>query len=258
MITYDNVWPRGSLAFNDPQTASGGRSAHMSAPQLLQHLYSLGASSPDISRLIYGLIRHDEDEQYLSTLQGSELTKLVDFLDEVRALRSVFHLVMKQIPQALGAISTADDVYRQCLRKLQAICGDNMTLPSSYTISGDLTRVGDEPVAFGGFADVWVGTHCSTKVCIKALRVTLNDDPTLAKVCIGTPFFRVHSRAPTVVILQRGRYVEEAKTPKRRLLHRCYNEVFANRIRVDAEWNPDQVRREQSGREPDWTGECFL
>jgi len=92
------LWPRGSLTFDDSQTASGGRSAHMSASQLLQHLYSLGASSPGISRLIYGLIRHDEDEQYLSSLKGSELTRLVDFLDEVRALRSVFHLVMKHIP----------------------------------------------------------------------------------------------------------------------------------------------------------------
>jgi len=107
----------------------------MPASQLLQHLYSLGASSPSISRLIYGLIRHDEDENYLSGLQGSELTQLVDFLDEVRTLRSVFSPAMKHmIPQALGAISTTDDVSRQCLRKLQVICGDNMTLPSSHNI----------------------------------------------------------------------------------------------------------------------------
>jgi len=164
----------------------------MSASQILQHLYSLDTSSPGISRLIYALIHHDDDEKYLSTLRGSELTKLVDFLDEVRTLRLVFRFVMKRFSQALGAISTADDVSRQCLRKLQAICGDNMTLPSSYAVSGDLARVGDDPVAFGGFADVWEGTRSDTKVCIKALRVTLNDDPTLAKVCIGALFFRVH------------------------------------------------------------------
>jgi len=164
----------------------------MSASQILQHLYSLDTSSPGISRLIYALIRHDDDEKYLSTLRGSELTKLVDFLDEVRTYRLGFRLVMKWISQALGAISTADDVSRQCLRKLQAICSDNMTLPSSYTVSGDLARVGDDPVAFGGFADVWEGTHRDTKVCIKALRVTLNDDPTLAKVCICIPSFHLY------------------------------------------------------------------
>jgi len=164
----------------------------MSTQQLLQDLYSLDPSSPGISRLIYGLIRHDEDERYLSSLKGSELTRLVDFLDEVRTLLSAFRLVTKQVSQALSTISTADDVSRQCLHKLQVICSDNMTLPCSYTVSGDLARVGDKPVAFGGFADVWEGTHCGTKICIKALRVTLNDDPTLTKVCISTPFPRVH------------------------------------------------------------------
>ena len=64
-----------------------------------------------------------------------------------------------------------------------------MTLPSSYTISGDLARTGDEPAAYGGFADVWEGTHCDTKVCIKALRITLNDDQTLAKVRTDMPCF---------------------------------------------------------------------
>ena len=90
--------------------------------------------------------------------------------------------------QALSAIGTADDVSRRCLRKLQVICSGNMALPSSYTISGDLARIGDEPAAFGGFADVWEGTHCNMKVCIKALRVTLTDDPILTKVRTGTPF----------------------------------------------------------------------
>ena len=163
----------------------------MSASQILQHLYSLDTSSPGISRLIYGLIRHDEEEQYLSSLRGSELARLIDFLDEVRTLLSIFRLITNQILQALGAISTTDDISRQCLRKLQVICGDNMTLPSSYTASGDLARVGDEPAAFGGFADVWEGTHGGKKVCIKVLRVTLNDDPALTKVRIATSFLRV-------------------------------------------------------------------
>ena len=66
-----------------------------------------------------------------------------------------------------------------------------MILPSSYNVSGDLTRVGDEPVAFGGFADVWEGDHCGKKVCVKALRVTLSDDRTLTEVrtSTGTPYF---------------------------------------------------------------------
>jgi len=57
-----------------------------------------------------------------------------------------------------------------------------MTLPSSYTISGDLVRVGDHPIVFGGFADVWEGTRGGRKVCVKALRISMHDDEALAKV----------------------------------------------------------------------------
>lgn len=56
----------------------------MSTSQVLQHLYSLDTSSSDFLRCLYCLFRSDEEEQYLFTLQGSELTRLVDFLDEVR------------------------------------------------------------------------------------------------------------------------------------------------------------------------------
>ena len=158
----------------------------MAASQILQHLYSLGTSSPDTSLLVGALIKHDERDQYLSSLRGSELTRLLDYLDEVRTLLSVFCLDMKQTLQVLSAIPTADDISRLCLRKLQVICGDSMTLPSSYTVSGDLARVDDEPVASGSFADVWEGSHCGKIVCIKKMRATLSDDANLLKVRIGT------------------------------------------------------------------------
>jgi hypothetical protein len=67
----------------------------MSAPWILRRLYSLDTSSLDFSRHLYSLIRHDEKEQYLSSLQGPELTRLVDLLDEVRALPSTFCPVTK-------------------------------------------------------------------------------------------------------------------------------------------------------------------
>jgi len=65
----------------------------MSASQILQHLYLLDASSPDISRLVYSLIRRDEEERYLSSLKGLELAQLVDFLDQVRTLFPSLYLV---------------------------------------------------------------------------------------------------------------------------------------------------------------------
>ena len=157
----------------------------MPTSQILQHLYSLDASSPEIPRLLDGLIRRDEEEQYLSSLRGPELTRLVDFLDKVRALPSAFRPVTRQIPQVLDdTIPTTNDASRQCLSKLQAICGDNMILPSSYAISGELAKAGGHPIAFGTLADVWEGVHGGRKVCVKVLKISTHDDQTLAKVCI--------------------------------------------------------------------------
>ena len=63
---------------------SPSSSSTMSTPSILRRLYSLDTSSPDLSRHLYCLIRHDEWERYLSNLQGPKLARLVDFLDQVR------------------------------------------------------------------------------------------------------------------------------------------------------------------------------
>ena len=157
----------------------------MSTSQVLQRLYFLNTSSPYLSRDLYCLIQCDEEERYLSSLQGSELARLVDFLDEVRALPSSFRPVTEQFLQAIDAIPTTDDLFRQCLHKLQALCGHHMTLPSSHNISSDLARVGDYPISTdGGTADVWEGTHGGRIVCIKCPRVCVEDLQATTQVCI--------------------------------------------------------------------------
>ena len=156
----------------------------MSTSQVLEHLYSLNTSSPNFTRYLYCLIQCDEKEQYLSGLRGSDLTRLVDFLGGVRTFLLAPFQLMKQAPQVLSATPVNDEIYRRCLHKLQAICSQNTTLPSSYTISGDLARVGDNPVASGGFADVWEGEHNSIKVCIKCPRITMRTRKIVEKVNI--------------------------------------------------------------------------
>jgi len=69
----------------------------MSTSRILQYLYSLDISSPNLPSYLYCLIQRDEEDEYLSSLQGSELTRLVDFLDEVRTLPSVFRPVTERI-----------------------------------------------------------------------------------------------------------------------------------------------------------------
>ena len=63
----------------------------MSTSQILQRLYLFDIPSPDFLRHLYYLIQYDKKEQYLTSLQGSELARLVDFLDKVHSVPSTFH-----------------------------------------------------------------------------------------------------------------------------------------------------------------------
>ena len=148
----------------------------------LHCLYSLGPSSPDFLRRLHALIHYDEEERYLSRLQGPELTRLLDFLDRVSALLPSFLLATKQHTQTLDAIPSNDDVSVRCLHKLQAICDHHATLPSSSSASGEIVRVGDNPIVLSGISDVWEGTYRNKRVSIEHLKIPLNDDQVCKKV----------------------------------------------------------------------------
>ena len=233
----------------------------MSTARVLHCLYT-GDTSLDLLDHLRYLIRYDEKEQYLISLQGSELTQLVDFLDKVHVVPSAFHQFTKQILQVLGAVTRTDDVARECLNKLQAICGHHATLPSSYIVSGPaIARVGDHPITLGGIADVWEGTYRGEKVSIKTLRVCMKNHKAIKKVCIlYNTFYRVCSRTPVglAVTLQRSHHVEEVKTPKHRPFRWCHDESFASCFGVDAKRKSDGVRREISSRKSDQPGQSLL
>ena len=57
--------------------------------RILRRLYSLHTSSPDFMRYLRFLIQQDKEEQYLTNLKEPELTRLLDFLDKVRAAPSI-------------------------------------------------------------------------------------------------------------------------------------------------------------------------
>ena len=151
-------------------------------PRILQRLYLLDTSSPDFLPHLYSLIQSDEKERYLTSLQGSELNRLVDFLNKVHPVPSAFHQFTKQTPQALDSIPTTDNGARECINKLQAVCGHRAVLSSPYIASGQLARVGDDPIDRSTIADVWEGTYRSRKVSIKCLRIPTKDHKTLEKV----------------------------------------------------------------------------
>jgi hypothetical protein len=143
----------------------------MSTIRALRQLYSLDTASPDFPRYLFRFIQFDDKEQYSITLQGSKLVRLVDFLDKVSPFSSTSPQLTEWTPQALDAVPTTDDVSRQCLHKLQAVCAHHTILPTSYKVSGDLFKIGSHAVASGGFSDVWEGTRSGNKVCIKHLRI---------------------------------------------------------------------------------------
>lgn len=76
---------------NDLRTTSGLPT--MSTPWILHHLYSLDTHL-DFLRCLYCLIRHDEEEQYLSNPQEPESApRLVDSLDGVLSLQPFVQLL---------------------------------------------------------------------------------------------------------------------------------------------------------------------
>ena len=167
-ITHSVQNLHAACCFRDPPT--------MSAIWNLHCLYSLDPSSPGFVRRLHSLFRYDDEERYLSRLRGSELTRLLDFLDRVCALLSAFRPATKQTLQTLGTIPPNDDIYTQCLRKLQAICSHHASLPPSYFASGGIARVGDNPIAVGVISAIWEATYHNKRVSIEHLKVSLNDD----------------------------------------------------------------------------------
>jgi serine/threonine protein kinase len=84
--------------------------------------------------------------------------------------------VIELLDCALNTAQLTTDLYRQCLRALREICGLTGTLPSTYMLAEGLTKSDAVPAASGGFADVWRGIYCDTKVGIKSLRVYRGDN----------------------------------------------------------------------------------
>ena len=81
-----------STSFELPGNPGGRLPLVMPTSQILQHLYSFNTFSPEFSHCLDRLIQSDEEDHYLLCLQGSESTRLVDFLDRVRAFPSASFL----------------------------------------------------------------------------------------------------------------------------------------------------------------------
>ena len=54
---------------------------------------------------------------------------------------------------------------------LRKMCLEHKQLPTSYTITDELKRIGESPCGGGGSANVWRGDYRGSEVAIKILRV---------------------------------------------------------------------------------------
>ena len=117
----------------------------------LQRLYSLETSSPDFIRHLRYLIQFDQEEEYLTKLESPELTRVVDFLDKARTVPSTFLQFQDTLLQAFDVIPTNDNLARECLTKLHAICADRGAFPSSHILSSELDQVGPFTINSSGY-----------------------------------------------------------------------------------------------------------
>jgi len=230
----------------------------MSTPWILHRLYTLDTSSSDFLRGLYSLIRHDEKEQYLISLQGLELTRLVDFLDKVRTVSSFFQIS-----------SVREILYRSSVPSLQPTMSDE-NVYTSCKQSAVTTRPYHPRTSYLVKSPEWVMAqsllvaqpmHGKASVMVRESPSSVGEFLRTAtrpprSVCGPACLYHVHSMTPvvTAVILQECHHVEKVKASKHCPLRRRYDRSPANCLRVDAEWNPDGVRRGKSRNQSDWLG----
>ena len=142
--------------------------------------------------------------------------------------------------------SLPPDMRRECLRSSYKICGREALLPKSFPIPLCYDPT-DTPQTHGGLADVWEGEHNGQEVAAKALRVYKVDNLERIRKVGGTRLVVFYSKLTVshTVVLQRGRDVEDASSPKRVAAVRRddVRESVSVRdgIRVDEAWEHQPV-----------------
>jgi hypothetical protein len=140
-----------------------------------QRLYELDRSSTQFPEQLNELLHDKEWVKQLRLLPEGELVELAGHLHDVWLI-STPTTSHSSTPQILDDLDSMSSPSRKCLHVLRKICSSRMILPSAYEVSGELSFTTTEPVAFGGFCDVYKGTLGGADVCIKRLRITTTGD----------------------------------------------------------------------------------
>ena len=97
-----------------------------------------------------------------------------------------------------------------------------MVLPSTYEVSGELSYITTQPIAFGGFCDVYEGYLGQQHVCIKRLRISGNRE-LVKRVCHPHyPWSEYHVLTGSGVVLEGSCSVETPRSSEHRALQGCH------------------------------------
>jgi len=125
---------------------------------------------------------------------------------------------------------------------LRKMCREHKSLPSSYTITDELERIGDLPSGSGGNADVWSGLYQGSKVAIKVLRVYSRVDLAgMEKVRLSAPFFVPNLSSADeggIELLSRSGSMEATQTPEHPTIgggDKIFGHLDDDGFRVDGE-----------------------
>ena len=123
--------------------------------------------------------------------------------------------------QALDKLDPGSSVFRLILRKLQKICITRMRIPISHFLPNSELRINGDPVASGGFSDVFRGRFRGQEVCVKRLRVSSTGGPEKVKKGHITPLPIICRFLMIPTDVSRGHDMETVNPRQRRPVYRC-------------------------------------
>ena len=132
---------------------------------LSHRVFSCFRGSQDTRRSVRGLAPEDRMKFITAADQ------LTGHLDDVWLI-SIQTTSRSSLSQILDNLNPLDPPSRKCPQVLQKLCSSRAIPPLGYEVSGELSITTTQPVAFGGFCDVYKGTLGGADVCIKRLRIS--------------------------------------------------------------------------------------
>ena len=134
-------------------------------------LYTSETLSDECLPKLQFLLSSPSEIDVARSLQGTEASALINFLDRVSVLRASLSISnLKHQPQALAQLHLNDKHRQRCLRLLSKMSKAQGIIPASYILQEELLCVENGKRRRGGFSEVSEGKYLGHAVAIKDLR----------------------------------------------------------------------------------------